>query len=728
MANKKRRKPGAVMKGGRRWYRRWWAVLLIFPAMFLGLAALIVFFVTFATIPLPEDIAAASTVILDANGDEVGTLNAEVARSDIPLEDLPEHVPNAVLAAEDRGFHEHGGISFTGILRAVFANARAGEIRQGGSTITQQYIKNAVVGSEQTFIRKVKEASLAIKLEREYDKDTILELYLNSIYWGRGAYGIEAAARTYFGRPATQLNINQAAVLAGIIQQPERLDPIENPEGAMARRDFVLDGMLEEGWLEPDRHETVRGFDLPTVTNRTVVNRGPNAYFVDAVRRTLADELGEADLFRGLRIHTTLDQRIQAAAETALTEALAEQEFTGAIVIVDPVTGGVRALVGGPDIAAQPYNTAVREFRQVGSSFKTATLAAWIEDGRSVETTFEGPSTYQVPDGKGGTHEVSNYGDRSFGTQTVRQATQSSTNTVFVQLQAELGADRVIDVASRLGLPSEREGQDGPVMEPVPTLTLGVASFTPLEMAGAYATLAANGARTTTHLVTRVENLSGEMLWEPQVTTVQALEPADAALVTDVLRGVVTRGTAGNAAIDRPSAGKTGTTDDNRNAWYAGYTPNLAAAVWIGNLDNSPTAGITGGSVPARVWAAAMRTAHEGLDVLDFPAVTDPDEGASESPTECDDGFERRYPPDGVDENGWYPQIQTDSEDAEGRPCVQVSPEPEPAPSPTPAPTEDPDAPPCVSPLLCPPDSSPPPSPSPMPSPTPSAAPSDEPT
>ncbi|MDX1509804.1 MAG: PBP1A family penicillin-binding protein [Nitriliruptorales bacterium] len=735
MATKKAASSSKRSGRTRPWWKTWWAALLVLPALLLGLVGLIVFFVVFATIPLPEDIAAASTVVIDADGREVGTLNAEVARTDVDLEELPEHISYAVLAAEDRNFHEHGGISATGILRAIFTNARAGEIQQGGSTITQQYIKNAVVGSERTLLRKVREASLAIKLERQYDKDTILELYLNSIYWGRGAYGIEAAARTYFGRPAEDLTVNQAALLAGIIQAPERLDPIENPEGADNRRIVALDGMLEMGWLDEQKHAQIVNRGLPEVTERTVVNRGPNAYFIDAIRHTLVNQVEAADLFRGLRIHTTLDQDIQAAAETALATGLAGQDYTGAIVIVDPATGAVRALVGGPDITRQPYNTAIREPRQVGSSFKTVTLAAWVEDGLSVRSQFPGPATYEVPDGTGGTHEVRNYDNRSYGTRTVRDATRASINTVYVQMQEELGAERVIDMAANLGLPTERSGLEGQVMEPVPTLTLGVASFTPLEMAAAYATLAANGSRSTTHLVTRVVDLRGDVIWEPELQTEQAMSPGDAALVTDVLRDVVSSGTGRSASIGRPQAGKTGTTNDNRNVWFAGYTPQLSAAVWIGNLDNSPTDGLTGGSVPAQVWADAMAAAHEGLEVLEFPPATDDGEVLNGEPEECEDGYERRHPPDSVDDNGWYPDIQSDTEDAEGRPCVEVSPSPSPTTDPGPTQTEDPQPPPKppgpkAPPLPGEPDPSPSPSPSPTPDPEPttSPAPSETPT
>ena len=683
----------------RPWWKQWWVVLLALPAAVVAVVGLLLFFFVFAAVPLPGDVGAAPTVVLDAAGNEVGSLNAQAARQDVPLEQLPAYIPEAVMAAEDRGFYEHSGISITGIARALFANAKAGEVTQGGSTITQQYVKNALVGNDRTFVRKAKEASLALKLEQRYGKDKILDMYLNTIYWGRGAYGIEAAAQTYFDRPAAELSLNQAATLAGIIQSPESLDPADGSDVAARtdeRRRYVLAGMLEEGWVDQATHDQVVAEGVPDTTGRQSVEYGPNAYYLDAVRRELAAELGEKEVYTGLTVYTELDQDFQRAAESVMKEALAEQPFTGAIVSVDPRDGGVRALVGGRDFAEQQFNTAVRSARQVGSSFKPFTLTRFVQEGYSPESRFEAPASIVVPDGQGGETEVYNYDQEDHGVETVYEATRRSTNTVYMQMQEEVGAGNVVDTAASLGLPTSRPN-DETVMRSVPSLTLGVASFTPLEMASAYATLAAGGVRTTPHLVVKVENSEGEVVHEVEIEQEAVLEANDAYIVTDVLRGVIQNGTGTAADIGRPAAGKTGTTNEYTNAWFTGYVPQLATAVWIGNADNSPLEGeITGGSVPAEIWSAYMSTALEKVEVEDFPAPDlsgkellngepepSPSPSPSPSPTAspCPDGSGEGGIGDAVDE------VLGEGEGGDGQPCPPVTESPTESPSPSPSPT-----------------------------------------
>jgi penicillin-binding protein 1A len=676
-------------RSSRPWWKRWWVGLLVLPALLIGALGLLVFYLVFSRVPLPDDIANIASVVYDRDGTEVGGLAAEAARDDVSLDELPDHVPQAVMGMEDRDFYDHNGISATGIGRALFTNVRAGSVQQGGSTITQQYIKNAAVGAEQTYTRKVQEAALAVKLEREYSKDEILSFYLNTIYWGRGAYGVQAAARTYFDIDASELSLNQAATLAAIIASPSNFDPAENPDRVDGRRQVALVGMLEQGWIDQATHDATVAEGVPDVTERTGVEQGPNAYYLDAVRRelSLVDEFDEGELFRGLRIHTHLDTGMQAAAQEVLTNAVAEGPTdTGAIVSVDPTNGGVRALVGGPDIATQQLNAALVSPRQPGSTFKAFTLQAFTEAGYSPESVLPAPAELDVDTQGGEPYTVRNYGGNEYGEQTVYQATTSSTNTVYFQMQEEAGREQVIDAARRAGLPTEKGEEpyrtqrgDDTRMNANPSLTLGVDDATPLEMASAFGTYAAEGVHVSPRLVVRVENADGRVLWEPDVDEDQSVDVNVARVVTDALRRVVEGGTGQAAQIGRPAAGKTGTTQESRDAWFVGYVPQLATSVWLGNLDNTPIEGdATGGGLAAPVWGEYMARAVEGLEVEDF---TRPDlsglEILNEEPAECPPGYSFAEPPSEADEDGFFPDILTDITDEQGRPCVEDTPEPE---------------------------------------------------
>jgi penicillin-binding protein 1A len=674
----------------RPWWKRWWVALLVFPALLVAAAGLLLYFLVFSRVPLPEDIAATASIVYDRSGEEVGGLAAEAARDDVALDELPEHVPQAVMGVEDRDFYEHNGISASGIARALFTNVRSGSVQQGGSTITQQYIKNAAVGAEQTYARKVQEAALAIKLEREYSKDEILTFYLNTIYWGRGAYGIQAAARTYFDVDARELTVNQAATLAGMIAAPSNLDPAENPDRVDGRRQVALAGMLEQGWIDQATHDEVVAEGVPEVTEQSGVELGPNAYYLDGVRRELArvEEFDEGELFRGLRIYTHLEPTMQAAAQEVLAGAVAEGPTdTGSIVTVDPRTGGVLALVGGPDIAEQQLNAAVVSPRQPGSAFKPFTLQAFTEAGYSPESIMPAPAELEVEVDEGSDdYTVRNYGGNSYGEQTVYQATTTSTNTVYFQMQEEAGRDLVIDAARRAGLPISKADErhrtqrgDDYEMQPNASLTLGVDEMTPLEMASAYGTYAAEGVHIDGHLVMRVENADGRVLWEPSLEEDQTIEVNDARVVTDALRRVIENGTGQSAQIGRPAAGKTGTTQESRDAWFVGYVPQLSTSVWLGNLDNTPIEGdATGGGLAAPVWGEYMARAVEGLEVEDFvrPDLSDL-EILNEEPAECPPGYAFAEPPSEADEDGFFPDILTDITDDQGRPCVEIKPEPE---------------------------------------------------
>lgn len=687
--------------------------LLVIPGV-LGLMLVVgVLSYLSATVPLPTDLSVGQTIVLDASGEEIGSLNTEQSRREVDVTTLPDHVRDAVLAAEDRGFYEHRGISYLGIVRAVFKNVTSGDLTgQGASTITQQYIKNAVLTFDQTLSRKLNEAVLARKLENAYSKDEILSFYLSTIYWGRGAYGLDSAARTYFGVTAAELSTSQAATLAGIIQAPEGLDPAEEPEAAERRRQFVLAGMLEQDWITQAEHDALVVEGLPQVsTEQAISSDGDAAYYIDAVKRELDPIIGAAQLYSGLTIRTAMIPLAQTAAQQAIAESVAAGEHdSGALVAIDPTTGGVIAAVGGPSFATQQLNLVQQGSNQIGSAFKPITLARYITDGFSPESVFDAPKTVTVGD-----TEFRNYGGSSYGAQTLRAATISSTNTVYVAVQQEVGSQDVIDTAIALGLPPQREdGTDS--MQPTAGLTLGQDGFTVEQVAGVYATLAANGVRRTPHLVTEVRDRDGALIYEHTDDAVAALTPDVAAVVTNVLVDVVRSGTGKAARIDgRAVAGKTGTTNDNRDAWFGGYTPQLAAAVWVGNLDDSPVDGLTGGGSAAPVWQAFAARVLEGTEALDFPDYSLSGlqvEGAE--PAECPAGYTRRaapteqpspepdggprpaaaFQPDVIDDGEQLPCVQdtppTPTETPTPEPSPTPSPSPTPAPEPTPTPTPRP--------------------------------------
>ena len=688
----------SAASGKERPRRRRWLWWLAVPAVLLGLALASFLLVMMVQVPLPEDIAPGATTVLDRDGQVVGTLTGETTRQDVEFAQVPETTRLAVLAAEDRAFYTHGGIAPLGIMRAAVTNLRAGEVEQGGSTITQQYVKNAVVGSERTYLRKMREAALAIKLDREYPKDTILEWYLDTIYWGRGAYGIGAAASTYFDVSVQDLTLNQSATLAGMISSPENLDPAENPDGADQRRRYVLEGMLGEGWITQAEHDQAVAEGLPQVTQNTALSTTTAPYYLDAVRRELSDELGDRAVAGNLKVYTGLDVRAQQEAERIVRETLAnsglEADLTGAVVTVDPATGEVRTLVGGPDFAEQSFNAAVRGRRQVGSTFKAFTLTAWLEAGLSPESRLEAPAAIQIGD-----TEFNDYAGQDRGTITVFDAMAQSANTVFVQMQQQIGADPIVDVATRLGLPEEVGGEDA--FSRTAGMTLGQDAFTPLEMAEAFNTFAAEGVHTNAHTIVRVEDADGNVVYEADRGDEGVVSANDARTATEAMRRVITQGTGGAADIGRPAAGKTGTTSAGADGWFAGYTPQLTGVAWVGRLEgNEGVEGLSGGNVPATLWQQVMATSLEGVEATDF---TPPDlsqyEVLNEAPEPCPEGYTeagevqqpegQTAPPDGGPEGSGQPapaetrtEIAPGTEDREGGPCIRIVVE-QPSPSPT---------------------------------------------
>ena len=533
-------------------------------------------------------------------------------RRPVRLEDLPEHLVQAVLAAEDSTFFDHGGLSLRGIARAAWVNARGGELRQGGSTLTQQLVKNLFLTQERTLGRKAREAVLALFVDARYSKRAILDTYLNEIYWGShdGAnlMGIGAAAWAYFGDVPEQLDLCESALLAGIIRSPGGYSPAERPERARARRDWVYGRMVEEGWLDAARAEAARR--APLCYGPQPLVRGGARYFADAVAREAAERFGVEDpVGVGLALLSTLrlpDQQAAMAAVTWGVQALEEGWETSpqgsgplqaALVSIDPRRGDLLAYVGGRDYGRSQFDRVAQAVRQAGSAFKPvvyaaaierriATPAGWLED--EPLTVALANSTWQPRNSDGEYH----------GWVTVRQALERSLNVPTARLALATGLEAVVDMARRLGVRGR--------LEPYPALALGAFEVTPGELATVYATLAAGGVRHSLRGLTAVLDrdgraIPGRPLPEPQ----RVLDPATAYVVTAMLQGVLDRGTAAGVremGVRDPVAGKTGTTNDRRDSWFAGYSPERSTLVWVGYDDNAPTR-LSGARAALPIWA-----------------------------------------------------------------------------------------------------------------------------
>ena len=642
---------------------------------------LVVFALTyaFARIPEPDEIARAQAVaVLDHEGRAIGRFHAGADRVSIPLGDMPDDFRNAVIAVEDRRFHSHSGISPISILRATFRNATAGRAVQGGSTITQQYVKNAFVGNERSIARKFKEAVLAMKLERRWSKDQILEAYLNTIYLGRGAYGVEAAARTYFGRKAKDMSLPQSALLAGMIRAPESYDPARDRALARDRRDLVLDLMVREELLDSSDAAKAKRADVKVRKRRP---GGTAPHFLEDVRKLLETEVGPRILYGGgITVTTTLDLDMQRAAERAVRAVYdRKNDPQAALVAIDPATGSVRAMVGSRSFARLEFNLASRARRQPGSTFKTAVLATAVDEGIPTTDTYRAPAQITI-ETDAGPWKVSNYDHADHGRLTIERATELSVNTVYAQLITDVDPADVADVAGRLGIISD--------LEPVPSLALGTSGVTTQELTSMYATLAARGTWREPILVEQVTDADGTVLFEPEPAEERVLEREVADRVNATLQGVITEGTGRSADIGRPAAGKTGTTEDFRDAWFAGYTPDLAAVVWNGypkrkTLEDVRGISVTGGSFPAQIWTAFMREALADVTPTPFPAPgprKDKDSRSTTSPSPVESLVPSETPT----------PIKTPTKTSSPSPSGSPTPTPSPTKSKSPTPTSSP--------------------------------------
>lgn len=563
-----------------------------------------------------------SSVLLDRNGRVVTALNpARIIW--VPLEKIPVPLREMIIAVEDSRFYSHRGVDMRGILRALMENLRQGEKVQGGSTITQQLAKNLFLTQERTFRRKLAEIGYAVRIERQYSKDQILEIYLNDIYFGQGAYGIEAAVRTYFGRSVQELFLDQMALLAGLPKGPEYYSPFKHPERAKARRNTVLAIMEKKGLIPAGLREELAARPLGTLAQPGVPTRG--SYFADYVVAQLSQEHGWTERFiraGGLRIHTPLDLRLQQYAEDIVGNVPASPEGAGpqvAVVVLDSVTGEIRAMVGGRSYRRSPLNRATEVRRQPGSAIKPLVFAAALMEGYGPDSPIEDrPVRYEV---NGRLWQPQNYDGRYRGEITLTQGLVESVNTVAVQLVATIGIDKVFKLCQEAGLPLVKSGvKNDRGLAPLALggLTKGV---TPLELAAAYTVFANRGLRLEPVAFLRVEDANGRLLRRGKRGQRRVLPDWVAFNMTKMLEKVLTEGTGVRGNPGRPAAGKTGTTSGNTNAWFVGYTPEILAVVWLGNDDNSPLrAGgqVLGSGTAAELWGDFIRRALTGVPVRGF--------------------------------------------------------------------------------------------------------------
>ncbi len=566
-----------------------------------------------------EDVRpAASSQIYDINGNELANVHAEQNRVPVKIDKIPEHLKDAFIAVEDVRFYDHAGVDPKGILRAVYANITNQGVAEGGSTITQQLAKNAYLTQDRTMKRKVQEIFLALQLERKYTKEEILELYLNQIYFGQGAYGVQAAAKTYFGKNVEDLDLNECAMLAGIPKSPNYYSPLNNLDAAQERKGVVLDQMAKYGYISSSTAAKTKAQELNLVKAEPQSDSQFASYFIDYVTQLMIDKYGADAVYQdGLKIYTSLDTDMQKAAEAAManlptysTDGNGQKQPQGALVAIEPSTGYIKAMVGGR--GTDQFNRATMAERQPGSSFKPFVFAAALENGLTPSSTVE-----DKPINIAG-WQPQNYSRNFNGTVTMRYVAENSLNVPTVRIAQEVGMDKIIYLAEKMGISTfVKEGSvnDMNYAVSIGGMTKGV---TPLEMTSAYGTFANNGVHVEPVAIVKVVNQKGEVLEEANPKSEQVLKKSTANDLTSMLMGVIARGTGTGANIGRPAAGKTGTTDNYQDAWFVGYVPDLVAAVWVGCDDNSRMGNMTGGTTPATIWKTFMSKVVQGLPNKNF--------------------------------------------------------------------------------------------------------------
>ncbi len=633
--------PRAGRSGFRRWLPSWRLVLgtiaTVFVAAFAGLGIA----VATIEIPKPNDMAVAQTtrVYFDDGKTEIGRIG-EANRTSVPLDRISEPMQAAMIAAEDRTFYSHGGFDPKGLLRATWNNFTGG-VTQGASTITQQYAKNAYLTQEQSFERKFKELILSVKLDTQESKGDILADYLNTIYYGRGAYGIQAASQAYFGKSASKLDYAESAYLAAIIRAPSFYNTKKGQKELEGRWQYVVDGMVSTGAITQAEADALV-FPTPIKwTGALNYYEGENGYLLEAAKEAML-KIGytEDDInLNGYRVTTTFNKQAQDAASAAV-EAYGPQYNTEGLRIgmasVRPETGEVVAMYGGKDYLENQLNDATQATALAGSTFKPFALSAALEDGISLYSTWDGSSPRTIEG-----YTLQNYGNTSYGYVTLLKATENSINTPYVELGLTIGTDNVKRAAIRAGVPRDTVGLNAD-----PTTVLGTASPTALDMAHAYSTFAARGQRADLQMIKSVKTPDKATDYEMKVETRREFDENVMDNVNYALQQVVNVGTGTTAlGLGRPSAGKTGTTDNNMSAWYVGYTPQLATAVMMAKSDKNGNmvtlegtgglSSVTGGSFPAQMWTAYMRGALEGqpVETFEFPSSWETGDGTGVTPS-----------------------------------------------------------------------------------------------
>ncbi len=601
------------------------------------------------------------TLVYDNAGNQIGIFAAD-DRERVKLSEVPKTLVNAVIATEDRTFWKNPGVDLQSTARALLENIRSGHVSQGGSTITQQLIKNRILTPKRDLNRKLREVILAYRLDSQYSKTQILEEYLNTVYFGQGSYGVKTAAERFFQEPLSKLTLGQSALLAGVIQNPDGYNPFSHPDRAFQRRVEVLKYMVRDHYVGKDEAFLAMGQELPKVL--PPAEHRPDNYFLAEVEQRLFDDprLGVTQQERqnkvlrgGLRVYTTFDPHLQYLAQTSVNNALnlaepRDPDITAALVVMDPQTGAVRAMVGGPGFEKNQYNVVTHyqsndnSGRQPGSTFKVVALTSAIENGYSPYDTVNGTSNcvVQFPDYPPQTKPLKN-AEPGGGVMSLRTATEESVNCAFLRVGASLGLGKIAEMAKRLGIcagatvtratcpywqldKTDNDHGRGPVRVPVMVYGSG-GGQTPLDMATVYNTLAADGVRRDPIFITKVVGPDGKTVFENKTAGNRVIDPQVARTVTDMLQGVITNGTGTRANIHRPAAGKTGTTDSETDAWFDGYTPQMTTVVWMGHLSNKFPMGrvgqfgtVFGGTWPALIWRDFMTAALADQPPMEFVA------------------------------------------------------------------------------------------------------------
>jgi len=582
-----------------------------------------------ADLPKIEDLhpkeSRLTSKVYAADGTLIAEFHGEENRELVSFDDISDNVKTAVLAVEDKNFYTHKGYDPMAIIRAFMVNLQSGRIVEGASTLTQQYIRTIYLSLEQTWNRKLIEAYLAWQLEQRYTKDQIFEHYLNTVYFGEGAYGIQAAAKTYFGVDARDLDLPQAALLAGLPQSPNTLSPFIDMAAAQKRRNHVLDLMVEAKFITS--YEAEQAKNAPIILKNKLINTYTFApYFVEYVKQELIREYGVDTLFGGgLTIYTTIDPKTQKYAEEAMDKVLFDpNDPASAFVAIDPKTGYIKAMVGGKDFTANKFNLATQAKRQPGSTFKVFVLISALENNYSPYMAFRpnGPILLTLP---GPDWEVENYFGEQFDVpyMSIFEATKHSVNVVYAQLIARIGAAKVARLAMDMGISTN--------LDPLPAIGLGglTTGVSALDMASALATLANKGVHIPPTCVTKIVDKDGNVIFSNVVKGQRVISELTAYRTTRILEQVILGGTGGNAYFGRPAAGKTGTTEYRQDAWFVGYTPDLAAAVWMGHpeayikMENIRGERVQGGTFPARMWKAFMEKALEDVEPSNFEKPKD---------------------------------------------------------------------------------------------------------